>query len=35
MIIAAAILFFASALSIGYKVFKTTRLNPANVLRDE
>ena len=35
MVIAAAILFFASAISIGYKVYKTTRLNPANVLRDE
>jgi putative ABC transport system permease protein len=35
MVISAAILFVASALSIGYKIFKTTRLNPANVLRDE
>jgi putative ABC transport system permease protein len=35
MIISATILFVASALSIGYKVFKTTRLNPAHVLRDE
>jgi putative ABC transport system permease protein len=31
----AAILFAASALSIGYKVYATTRVNPANVLRDE
>jgi len=35
MAIAAAVLFLASAISIGYKVFKTTRVNPANVLRDE
>jgi ABC-type antimicrobial peptide transport system permease subunit len=35
MIIAAAILIVASVLSIGYKLFKTTRLNPALVLRDE
>jgi ABC-type antimicrobial peptide transport system permease subunit len=35
MIISAAILFVASALSIGYKIYKTTRLNPAHVLRDE
>ncbi|GHM99822.1 ABC transporter permease [Cytophagales bacterium WSM2-2] len=35
MIISAAILFIASALSIGYKVYTTTKLNPANVLRDE
>jgi putative ABC transport system permease protein len=33
--ISTAILFVASALSIGYKVYSTTRLNPANVLRDE
>jgi hypothetical protein len=35
MIISALVLFFTSALSIGYKVFKTVRLNPAYVLRDE
>lgn len=35
MIISATILFVASALSIGYKIYKTTRLNPAHVLRDE
>jgi putative ABC transport system permease protein len=35
MITSASILFFVSALSIGYKVFKTTRLNPSHVLRDE
>jgi putative ABC transport system permease protein len=35
MIISASILFFVSALSIGYKVFKTTQLNPSLVLRDE
>jgi ABC-type antimicrobial peptide transport system permease subunit len=35
MIISAAILFGVSALSVGYKVYSTTRLNPANVLRDE
>jgi putative ABC transport system permease protein len=35
MIISATILFVVSAVSIGYKVFKTTRLNPSNVLRDE
>ncbi len=35
MLIAAGILFIASAASISYKVYTTTRLNPANVLRDE
>ena len=35
MIISAVILLIASALSIGYKIYKTTRLNPALVLRDE
>lgn len=35
MIISATILFVASALSIGYKIYKTTRLNPAHVLRNE
>ena len=35
MVISAIILLTASALSIGYKIYKTTRLNPALVLRDE
>jgi putative ABC transport system permease protein len=35
MIISATILFVASALSIGFKIYKTTKLNPAHVLRDE
>ena len=35
MIISALVLFVTSALSIGYKIFKTVRLNPAHVLRDE
>lgn len=35
LIVSAMILFVISALSIGYKVYNTTRLNPANVLRDE
>lgn len=35
LIISAAILFTASALSIGFKVYNTSKLNPANVLRDE
>jgi cell division protein FtsX len=35
MIISASILFVASALSFGFKVYKTIRLNPALVLRDE
>jgi len=35
LIVSAAILITISALSIGYKVYNTTRLNPANVLRDE
>ncbi len=35
MIISAAILLVTCALSIGYKVYSTTQLNPANVLRDE
>lgn len=35
MIISATILLVTSALSIGYKVYKTVRLNPALVLRDE
>lgn len=33
--LSAGILFAVSALSIGYKVYSTARLNPANVLRDE
>ncbi len=35
MITSAGILLVTCVLSIGYKVYKTTRLNPANVLRDE
>jgi putative ABC transport system permease protein len=35
MLISISILFTASIISIGYKVYSTTRLNPANVLRDE
>jgi len=35
MVISAVILLTASAISIGYKLFKTTRLNPAHVLRTE
>jgi ABC-type antimicrobial peptide transport system permease subunit len=35
LITSAAILVVACALSIGYKVYNTARLNPANVLRDE
>jgi ABC-type antimicrobial peptide transport system permease subunit len=35
MVISSTILLVASALSIGYKVYKTVRLNPAHVLRDE
>lgn len=35
LVYSATILFVACALSIGYKVYTTTRLNPANVLRDE
>ncbi len=35
LIISASILFAVSILSIGYKVYSTTKLNPANVLRDE
>lgn len=35
IIISTVILFVTSALSIGYKVYTTTRLNPASVLRDE
>lgn len=35
MIISATILFVASALSIGFKIYKTTKLNPAHVLRVE
>jgi putative ABC transport system permease protein len=35
MLIASAIMFVASAVSIAYKVYSTTRLNPAHVLRDE
>jgi len=35
MFISAIILLTASIISIGYKLYKTTRLNPANVLRVE
>jgi ABC-type antimicrobial peptide transport system permease subunit len=35
LVVSALILFLVSALSIGYKVYATTKLNPANVLRDE
>ena len=35
LVISAAILLVSSAISIGYKVYNTTRLNPATVLRDE
>jgi putative ABC transport system permease protein len=35
MVISATILILASTISIGYKIYKTTRLNPANVLRTE
>jgi ABC-type antimicrobial peptide transport system permease subunit len=35
LVTAAIIMFVASALSIAYKIYNTTRLNPAHVLRDE
>ncbi|MFM9837499.1 MAG: ABC transporter permease [Cyclobacteriaceae bacterium] len=35
IVISAMILIVASVISIGYKIFKTTRLNPSHVLRDE
>lgn len=35
LVISASILLVASAISIGYKIYKTVRLNPALVLRDE
>ena len=35
LVYSTSILFVACILSIGYKVYSTTRLNPANVLRDE
>ncbi len=35
LVISACILFVASILSVGYKVYTTTRLNPSHVLRDE
>ncbi len=35
MVVSAVILLTASVISIGYKLYKTTRLNPANVLRVE
>ncbi len=34
-VVSAGILFVVSALSIGYKIYNTAQLNPANVLRDE
>jgi putative ABC transport system permease protein len=35
MVLSAVILLITCVLSIGFKVYNTTRLNPANVLRDE
>jgi putative ABC transport system permease protein len=35
LIISATVLLLTSVLSIGYKVIKTTRINPSTVLRDE
>lgn len=35
LVVSAVILLATSVLSIGYKIYNTTRLNPANVLRDE
>ena len=35
LIISATILLTSSVISIGYKLYKTTQLNPSNVLRDE
>jgi putative ABC transport system permease protein len=35
IVTSATILIAASIISIGYKLYKTTRLNPSNVLRDE
>ena len=35
LVASALILLVTSIVSIGYKVYNTTRLNPANVLRDE
>jgi ABC-type antimicrobial peptide transport system permease subunit len=35
ILISSVILFVAAVISIGYKVFNTTKLNPANVLRTE
>jgi len=35
LVFSVAIMFFASVLSIGYKIYKTANLNPAHVLRDE
>lgn len=35
LLVSTVILFVVSALSIGFKVYNTTRLNPALVLRDE
>ena len=35
LVASAVVLLVVSILSVGYKVYATTRLNPANVLRDE
>ncbi len=35
LLISSLILFTVCALSIGYKVYSTARVNPANVLREE
>lgn len=35
LIISSSVLLITSVVSIGYKVFKTTRLNPSTVLKDE
>lgn len=35
MVISAMILIVASVISLGYKLYKTTRLNPSHVLRNE
>ena len=35
LVVSSVILFVVCALSIGYKVYSTARVNPANVLREE
>jgi putative ABC transport system permease protein len=35
LVVSSCILFVASILSVGHKVYTTTRLNPSHVLRDE